>query len=68
MSVRLDIDPCLVAGTLVAGRFEDYGVVIREGFENHDRVRRWLRKWGNPPYRVEPQSVFEQLIHDGIEW
>jgi hypothetical protein len=42
--------------------------VIRQGFENHDRVQRWLRKWGNPPYRVEPQSVFEQLIHDGIEW
>lgn len=63
---RLLGDPILVGGTLVGGRFEERGFVIREGFESHPRVVNWLRKWGNPSYRVEPRHGFEQLAHDGI--
>lgn len=65
-SERLCLDPILVGGTLVGGRFEGRGFVIREGFERHPRVVHWLRKWGNPTIHVLPQRAFEDLAHEGI--
>lgn len=72
-------DPCLVAGTLVAARFfpdrpqrhaSAPGVTIRRGFENHDKVRRWLKR-----FRIDDRDVnlvdertFKQLMHDSMSY
>lgn len=64
----ISVDPCMVAGTVVAARFGDRGTVIRRGFEDHPKVQRWRVKHHNPEYRVEPQFAFEALLREAIQW
>lgn len=54
-------DCCIVAGTLVAGDFGRRGFIVRRGFESHEKVRRFLAKYGNPAFDVFSLRDFEQL-------
>ena len=64
----IGIDPCMVAGTVAAARFDGRGVVIRSDFVDHPKVRRWLAKWGNPTFKTEPRHGFDQLLREAIQW
>ncbi len=66
MDLELSGDPCLVAGTLVAGKFGDRGYYVRQGFDTHPKVRRWLLKHHSPAHRTVSYVEFEQLERDAL--